>query len=712
LTRGEIEGSWRVEVVARYLWTIERLALAPGDVLIYAAMATDNHAADGQHGQVGRSAPMRIKIISETELEMRLREDLSQIEGRLRQAAVEQAELRDRTSVLVRREGEPTPLTDVERDTVAMLSAGEARLARQLRELAGRLDELRLRMERNHAGDDEVRAHVAALGDGLRRTANGPVTSATGALSRVRERSQVDAQQQGLSETLHAEDLALEQLHGMIRTLSQWGTFQGLVTRTRDLLERQNQLNQQTADLGKTTLGKPIESLSTNEAAALKRAERQQGQLAGDVDQHLARLDQMLEQAREKDRTGAEAIENAVRTARAGNLTDHLRTAADALQANRTAAASMEQRAASQALRKMLAALRERENRELAELRKRLDRAEEQVAWLLEQQTQLRSATHETAVIGGSEAVYPPLAQEQRTLERNTKLLADELVDLERAAAAARMLRQSAIPMGRAEAELEGMNADAALPAQDEALRLLSAVLADLEAVARAGAEDELRRSLAHVHDTLEATLAAQLSVNAGIAKLRTAVLELGRLGRTEARDASKLAREQGEVGEMIAGLLPELQAVVVYEWALRRVGGWMEESRVRLDARTIDEELSRTTDRVIRELEKLIGAIVETQNLPMSTEFIEADADGGGSSGEAVSTRPIPTVAELLVLRAMQTDINQRTRAFNTASPAAGGSVPEDATEATLRELAVIGDDQAEVRRLTEMVTSRAQGP
>ena len=67
---------------------------------------------------------------------------------------------------------------------------------------------------------------------------------------------------------------------------------------------------------------------------------------------------------------------------------------------------------------------------------------------------------------------------------------------------------------------------------------------------------------------------------------------------------------------------------------------------------------------------------------------------------------KPVPTVTELLVLKAMQTDINQRTKRI-------GADVdPDTAEEQQLRELQMIGEDQAEVRRLAALVTRRARHP
>jgi len=694
-----------VEVLASYLWSVGSLALSAGDLLTYRLAAEDNHFGPDGRGQVGRSAPLRIKIVGEGEFEVRVREDLAAIEARLRQVAIEEAALRDRTMGLLREESDPTGLDANEREMAASLSGSQARLAYQLRELSGRLDELRGRIERNHAGDAESASRLSASSDALRRIAVGPMGVVVARLGRVHEQADGASQQVDLKSAAQAEEEAYDQLNALLRVMAQWSSFESLVSRTRDLLDRQNAVRNETADVGRSLLGKPVESLAPAETAALKRNERQQERLAGDVEQHLARMEQLASGTREKDPSGTEAIESALRAARAQDMTKRLRAAVEAIQSNRTAAAALDQKAAAEAMRKMLAALRERDDRELAQLRKQLERAEEQVAALIEEQNALKSATAEAGQMGGDQATFESLEGDQRMLAGNTRLLGEELTEVPRAADAGRSVRKSADPMGKAEGELRERRAAPATYAQDEALKLLAGALADLEALARQSAEEALRRTLAHIHDDLEAMLAAQRAVNGGIARLRTAVGELGRVGRAESREASKLSREQTEVGEMVAAVLPELEKVVVYDWALKRVTRWMDESRNRLDARQIDETLTTTAERIARELEKLIAAVVETQSLPMSTEFAEAEMDGGGE-GDGASAVAVPTVAELLLLKAMQVDINERTRVLGLQFEG------DAATETQLRQLTVIGEDQAEVRRLAELVAGRARQP
>ena len=138
---------------------------------------------------------------------------------------------------------------------------------------------------------------------------------------------------------------------------------------------------------------------------------------------------------------------------------------------------------------------------------------------------------------------------------------------------------------------------------------------------------------------------------------------------------------------------------------ALFRVGEWMEQSRQWLDARKVDEELVSTTARVVRELERLIAAIDELDTLPTDLKFAEAEG-GGGGRGRTMTHKPVPTIAELLVLKAMQKEISQRTRRFDQSINM------QDVDEGQLRELKMLGEDQAEVGRLTELVTREARRP
>ena len=105
-----------------YTWNVEPLSLAPGDVLTCVAVAWDNYeTADGK-GQRGRSAPMRLRIISEVEFAVRQRSDLARLEKRLRVAALDQADLLDQTKKLVGLDDESHAETEAEPTSTAPIT--------------------------------------------------------------------------------------------------------------------------------------------------------------------------------------------------------------------------------------------------------------------------------------------------------------------------------------------------------------------------------------------------------------------------------------------------------------------------------------------------------------------------------------------------------------------------------------------------------------
>jgi hypothetical protein len=145
------------------------------------------------------------------------------------------------------------------------------------------------------------------------------------------------------------------------------------------------------------------------------------------------------------------------------------------------------------------------------------------------------------------------------------------------------------------------------------------------------------------------------------------------------------------------------MEQAAVYRWALERVARWMGANHDSLEAREINDETIVAAARIVHELENLIAALVQTQSMPLDTEFTEAGESGGGSGDDAPATT-LPSLTELLILKTMQDDINTRTAALYTRFDA------QNPTEHSLRELTVLGEDQTQVQKLAQMVSDRAR--
>ncbi len=698
----------RVEGSVGYDWlpaTSLSDGLMPGDSITYSLVATDNRVTDAATGQVGRSTPMQIRIISDVEFEMRVRDDIAVLETRLREVILDQTELMDETVALTADGADVQPLNSAQLEEATTAAQRQDRLSRRAAELGCRFVDLAGRMERNKASDAEARAQIVALADALDAVSDGPLSSAGNHLARTRDITDAPGQQEALRAAVRDQETATQRLRALIRTMTQWGNFRALVAKTRDLLERQRGLRTTTGRLGESMLGKPVASLTPDEVTALTRVRRRQEQLAADADQLLERMQRLAGVEVEKDPAGSEASAAALRAARANDVTKHLLEAAGAIGGNRTAAATIEQKQAEDGLKRTLAALEQRADRELQHLRKNLARAEELVAQLIADQESLRLATAEAGMMGAGTDDMASLEGRQRQTRRNAKDIGEQMEQTDRIAPAGRLVRQSTKPMGLAERSLAELEAVEATEGQDEALALLSEALLQLDEIAAQAEQEALQRTLADIHEQLTELLAAQTAVNVAVGKLAESAEDLGRVGRSQARQASRLSREQSDVRRMLDAMLPDVEEVMVYKWALDRVGRWMDDARRMLDGRTIDADLVDTTERIAAELAKLIKAIDDTQELAVDEEFAEAESGGGGGGGQKGQSKPIPTVAELLVLRAMQQDINERTSELGESVSAT------DPSEDDLRKIGRVGEDQAEVRKLAEMVTGRAHG-
>jgi len=705
-----------ISVLARLTWRLEDTnvgTLAPGDMITYTAVAHDNRLSEAGQGQIGRSQVMRIRIISQTEFDTRLRSDLAALETKVRQSLLDQTAILDATTSLHAPESGDTPLTAQQRSTASTLAGAQTRIVRRLRDLAARFDRLAQRVGRNLSGESIRQARIATLGKTLQEVASLPMTEASTALHDTAKSTDPATQQFALRDAATLQTQAVRHLQSVLQAMSQWGSFQELFSKTRDLLDRQEEVRRETLDAGDAMLGKRIDTLTESQSAALKRTQRKQEQLLKEVEQLLATMAKQADTTRDKDATTSDALDATIRAARAHETTRHMKDAAAGLAENRTAAAGIAQHAATKALHKMIVALRERETHRLEELRKQLTRIEDLVAGLIEEQQGLRDATHEAGLMDIEENAYRDLAGSQRLLKRNAQLLGDQLIEDERATPnssgigpAARLVQRTGVPMGQAESELNEFRATQATISQDEALSLLHEALEALEQLALQAEEQMLRRSLGQIREHLEATLTAQRFVNEGISDLRKAITANGRITRKEARTASKLARAQAETRTMIDAHRDDFEKVVVYHWALQRVTQWMETSRRGLSDRQINDDLVSTTDRIVAELRQLLQALADTESLPVDSSFVESESGGGRGAGPSAAMQAIPKVAELLLLKSMQARINKRTKELSA------GLGTTELTEEQLRMLKTVGEDQGQVQRLTEMITERSQHP
>ncbi|MCG3130151.1 MAG: hypothetical protein FLDDKLPJ_00899 [Phycisphaerae bacterium] len=697
---GGAAGGVRGSATFRHDWDLARLALEPGDVATFCVAAWDTFPGEAGPERPGRSASLTLRIISAAEYERRVRDQLHGIERQLRQVLAEQDGVTESAEALA----ETADWSEAERDAAASAASREARLARSVRDLVRRSRDLAGQMSDNRVEDEGWAQRVRDVADRLAGEVADRMSGASGALQQARDAEPADEARSLAAEARRGAAEASANLRGVLEELSRWGDVQELASRLTDLVERQEALRDATAAAGKETLGRAVESLTAEEQAELERLARQQEQLNDDVNKALA---QMRDQsAGSVEAAARESLEQALREAAAQDLPRHLKTAAEAVRGNRTAAAGVSQSAAKDAMSKMVAGLREARKRELDELRKELERAEEQVAALLRRQEELTAAAEEAAAVAAPSDVVAALAEPQGQLRTNARWLGEDLGATPKSAPAGELVSAAAAAMSEAHRVLgEARAADAKTP-QQTAEDFLHQALDALAEAAEQVRDDIERQTLEEIQGRLEALVAAQREIDAGIRDLAARLSQGQRIGRLESKAASDLARDQGELVKATQEAQAQVEEAPVFAWALQRVVGWMEGAQDRLTRRAIDGELERVSGRIVRELETLIAGLAGTQDAIKDPEFADDDGRGGGGDGasQQQAGKPVPTVTELLVLKAIQIEINERTVAL--AAELAG----REPGEAELRRLRELGEDQAQVFDLTRRVTEAAR--
>jgi hypothetical protein len=711
--------SERVAGTSEYLWSVATLGAAPGDVFTFQVRAVDNcdgaacHAPVEGGGQEGRSTALRLKIISEVDLENRLRDDFALLQTRLRHALEEQEAVKDETDRLhAEIAGDAAEAMSMpQRELTAALAIREARLTARVRELSRQLEQLRRRMQLNRAGEQHEAQEIQRLAAALQSVADGSMARAIAGLEQARAAADASQQRQGLGASRAQQQAALEVLRELVQSVGAWGDFREVVNKARELFDRQQALRAQANQLGKQTLGKTVQQLDPQQVAELAAQTRRQRQLADQTERLLAQMQRLATARHAQEPAATEALDAAGRSAASADIPSRMREAAAKLEENRTAAAVNEQRNAEQGLSKMLAALQESSRaklRELAELNKRLEQAEEALARLLGEQRTLLTDNLEAQRTTADADAYLDMADRQKLLRRNTAQFAEDLIDNQRTADAGRATRKAVAPMSRAEERLPAADKAAATKAQQDAVAALEEALNIVQTLARQAQHEAAQASLAALRLELETLRNQQQDLNGQTAevveRVRSARGQQAALQRADARRVTQFARQQGTLREQADEMRRRLSEAVVYDWIMQRVVTGMERARTALDNRRLDATLTSEQTEIVTGLARLIDAIAQTEALPPPDEFADSSAgDGGGGQGGAPS-KPIPTVAELIVLRTLQADLNARTAQLGADFNG------ETASEAQLNQLQSLGDEQRQVRDLTEAVTQKAR--
>src|SRR5688572_10948842 len=494
----------RLRFRMNHQWDLAQLAdanLKPGDVLEYFLLVKDNYALDGQFHEPVPSGRLRITIISQEELASRVVDEMRQVKDQIGAVKGSQDRLKQETGVLKEETKDKPELDQADKSAAERLTNQQATAASQAKTLSGKVQQIQDRLDENKSPSQELRDLARDVKNDLNQAAEQPMKEATNQLTGANQpKAEPQKRNDALDKAQESQQQASEQLNRAMERMNNIGSLEQTIAAIRNLLEEQKKTSAETREIGKENLGKTPEQMKPEDRAKLDKNAEDQKNLADKTQKAMNQMEETAKQMKRSDPTSADAMEKAAQTGKQQQVSPNQQKASQQAKQNQQAGAQAAQKQAEIGLELMLNELREAEKRKLAELSKKLEELQNQIANLIRRQAghnldnvanqgPERMAKMDATVLSElmtkaerDKGALPPvpkieqLSPAQEQTERNTRDIAKTAEAVPNGAEPAAHLTRAAGRMERAIISLRDRKLpDAYEPPQVEALAALEA---------------------------------------------------------------------------------------------------------------------------------------------------------------------------------------------------------------------------------------------
>ena len=677
------------EATAEVITTLDlqTLSVDVGDEVHLTAIAADVYAAADLSRAPTISTPRRLRIVSEEEFVRAIRNELSgvrqsvmRIDDRQRTArAHKQEEGADQTAIK-----EQANITD--------------RVAREI----DSVEQVQSRLEQNRLGDERLNELLADVRQSLEQ-ARSASTQAADALDHMAEQQEAagesdEADNEGNEQTTEeraaeqaTDDAQREVMDRLEDVAAQLDTGEDAWVLQRNLekmLEAQRALQEQTQQLGSKTAGKSAGELSDSERSELEEIVKAQEDLAEQADELADEMRDRQEQLSETDQTAAAGLSEAARRAEEERVSETMEQAAGEASQNQTSSASKSQQQAAESLERMLEDLEEGQRAREAALRRILASLIESLEALVNQQTGALASLSQTIIEGG------PIADlDQGMIRLNTNTLG--VLDLARnagreVAPVANLVSDASAAQSRAIVELrrEQIENDAVREHESRSLDLLTRALEEAQRLEDEMEQQEQERKKAELLKAYRDALTAQIALR----DETETYADKENLTRRDRAALRGIADEQDSIRKALGIILEsteELADAEVFTFAHTRLNSLTETASANLrDAQAIAAARRQTA--AVSVLQGIVESLQDDAP-PKDDNFNDGAGGGSGDSGGQQPQELLPPIAQLRLLRQMQSDLLNRTRLTDDLPGEPGVDTPSE-LGAEQRQLGAIG--------------------
>lgn len=670
-------------------WNLAPRKPAVGDTIDYVAEAADFYEWHGNRHKPARSAVMRLNIVSPERFAERLRQDVLTMRGSLRKMLSALEAIRGQIDQL--KAGASTD--EARRERTERATADARRLAQQVDEASRRLAQLNHRAEMNQTADSDAARQSQRLAKRLSDAVRDGVNRATINLAGL-ERPTSDAERRNrLHESSDGLERAAGGLRSMLDEVEQWDSFDEMVRKLHDLIDGQEGLVRRTARLMK----QPPDSISKD--SAMIAADQSVAQT--DAAKLLSAMDTLASQLQDRDRPSAESLTRAAQTARQGSLLPTMTESAEAVRAARLIEASAGQERAASVMRSMLVALREKPRRELEQLSRHVQDLRAKLTKIIAVQEDLRKKTSDARGTEDVASRMTLLADRQASVENTTRTLTESMkINGTEAEEAKDELLAAADHMTSAVTWLKDTEAVEAQDSQRGALESLAKVVALLEKIEDQALSQLAEKSMAAIIESLKELRRRQASLRDQTATIEARLKDRDTVPRADALALNRIAKDQESLLEPLANVRTKVEKSVVYDYVCGEVAEAMKSAVEELTARRATPALDKQ-DAALRALTQLIEAVDERSKND-DPRFASENSGGGGPS-KPTPANPVPTLAELKILRLLQTELNSATTALEKAMSTAN---PADDPQ---KRIDVLGARQRKIQEIAQTMIEKA---
>jgi hypothetical protein len=695
---------WQVD----YAWDLAKLATAaalkPGDILEYHLEAQDNFEMEGKFHDVVSSGKYRIILMSQEQFSALMSDLVGQVREQIKDIRNTQKSLKGETEDLHHQTQAQAQFSRADRAQGQAVVARQATAASQAKQAAEKLDALLERMNENRSTAQDLKEMAGHVRDDLNQVAEHPMKDAAAQVDdaknqksdphddAAKQRQQTDSRNAKLAMAEANQQEAADRLDQMISKMGDTGGLSQAIEKLHEILNQQQAISQKSNDVGIKNLGKRPDQMSDEDRKAQQANADAQAALAEKMAKAVEQMQKTAEQMQKTDPAASQAMKEAAQTGQQENVAAQMRSGSEAQKQNQQASAQQAQAQVEIGLQMMIHQLEEAQRRKLEALSKQLADIQEQINNLLRQQGGInydnlalqgdaelkkidaKVIDHLLELAERTKGHLPPTPDVdtqdrlQRQTERNTRGVSKSAESLPDGAAIVSDLNRAADRMGRAITALDddadtpvvaGSRLAAAYdPPQVEALAALEKAKELIDQQAAKNNQALAQQKKDAIRAAYQKILGAQKKIDADTATIDKAPrLTDGQLGHRDAILLDQLPPRQDGVTEQTAKLGDDLSGLnsIVYVWANKDIVDSMKSVRAELAKPQTDVVTRAEQTRIEEQIQAMIDSLsVKPKEIPF--------ANKGGGKGSGSGQQPLPTEAELRLLKRLQEAVNKAT--------------------------------------------------